>query len=106
MSYRDVLKRMPSTALKNPWALVQFGGAPAGSKRPGTSVAFLTEEAEDYFVGYLLTLEPNRTIGGHEWCSRYDHARRIPKAKVLHVFPRQPGAWEIHEARRAVPKIS
>ena len=113
------------SALKTPWALVVFGSnAPIG-KRPGTTVAYLTDDEGDHYLGGLVGFYRKRAtlklVDGRYvttdpgdpracWHYRYQHARRIPKSELLHVFPHTdkskwggPTEADVRRARKALP---
>jgi hypothetical protein len=71
------------SALTHPWALMIFGSNAPEGRRPGTSVVYLTDDEGDHYLGGEVHY--SRRYG--RWLYRYLHAKRIPKDKVLHVFP-------------------
>jgi hypothetical protein len=105
------------SALRCPWALVRFGSNSPVGRRPGTSVAYLTDDEGDHYLGGLVefyrkrnTLSPGGSWNTPRWWYRYKHAKRIPKSDVLHIFPLDdksplggPLKAEIRRARLALP---
>jgi hypothetical protein len=94
------------SALRYPWALVKHGSNQPNGRRPGSSVAYLTDDEGDHYLGGFVWYERRRG----QWFYRYAHARKLPKSDVLHIFPNGksrtdgPSAAQIALAKRAVPK--
>jgi hypothetical protein len=93
------------SALLRPWALVKFGSNQPNGRRPGTSVAYLTDDEGDHYLGGYVEFGRDRC-----WHYRYQHAKRIPKSDVLHIFWTMskssyggPRPAELISARKAVP---
>lgn len=93
------------SALTFPWALVKFGSNQPNGRRPGTTVAYLTDDEGDHYLGGYVEYGRDRC-----WHYRYQRAKRIPKTDVLHIFNRimktsygGPTPKEIRVARKAVP---
>jgi len=80
---RDQSDQTFGSALLCPWALVLYGSnAPVG-RRPGTSIAYLTDDESDHFLGGEVFYSKR----DRRWFYRYKHAKKFGKDKVLHIFP-------------------
>jgi len=98
------------SSLRQPWALVVFGSNAPYGKRPATSVAYLTDDEGEYYLGGLVEFRRDRSDVCSTWHFRYKNAKRIDKADVLHRFGSTnkgkfggPHKTEIARARRALP---
>lgn len=99
------------SALERPWALVKFGSNQPNGRRPGTSVAYLTDDEGDHYFGGFVEYRRSVDHASYKcWHYRYRHSKEIPKSNVLHIFNSTnkskfggPGPKEISEAKKAVP---
>lgn len=124
------MKQIFGSALARPWALVKWGGNQPNGRRPGTTVAYLTDpikDADGIITGYDGGLvEFYRKAAYHtgplnarvlvpgepyaSWHFRYQRPRRFDLDAICSWFPcgksRDAGPSEsmIRAAKRLVPK--
>jgi hypothetical protein len=98
------------SALACPWALVIFGSNAPNGRRPATTVAFLTDDEGDHYLGGLVEHYRDTNEPSARWHYRYRHAKRIPKEEVLHIFNVAskspwggPSKQAISKAKKAIP---
>lgn len=103
-------KQIFGSPLRRPWALVKFGSNAVPRKRPCTTIAFLTDDEGDHYLGGLVEFYRGRDDPTHRWHFRYKHAKLIPKADVLHIFALEtknpfigPSKEMVRRARKALP---
>lgn len=75
------------SSLRQPWALVKRGDKDTPGKRPGTSVAYLTDrDGDDYLGGYVEHYRA-RNEAFARWHYRFKAARRFAAHDVVALFP-------------------
>jgi hypothetical protein len=119
------------SALVCPWALVMWNAGSSAGRRPATTVAYITDDCGDHYLGGLVEFYRKRSTvkavrdeagkivrydtategdGMPLWHFRFTRERRILKGNVVSFFPngksRQDGPTkaQIAAAKRAVPK--
>jgi len=102
------------SALPHPWALVKFGSNQPNGRRPGTTVAYLTDiENATHFLGGLVEHYRARDEPYARWHYRYKKAKLIPKTDVLYIFGHTdksphhgPSDADVRRARKTIPKTT
>lgn len=116
-------KQIFGSALKQPWALVKWGGDQPNGRRPSTAVAYLTDPIKNdagEIVGYegglveYCRYRITTAAGRYEWESmqwhfRYRRPREFSVSDICEFFPNSksredgPVQAQIRAAKRRVP---